>query len=76
MTNKEAIEILQGYKSRLTNSCSNLLDDDIEAFNIAIKAMHIVDIIKEELSPAHEDITILFDNPYFDEIQERADKRS
>ena len=39
MTNEEAIEIIKAYKDRLTNSCSNLLDNDIEAFTIAIEAM-------------------------------------
>lgn len=39
MTNKEAIEILKGYKQRLENSCSNVLEEDIKAFNIAIMAL-------------------------------------
>ena len=39
MTNKEAIEILKGYKQRLECSCSNKLDKDIEAFYMAIKAL-------------------------------------
>ena len=37
MTNKEAIEILKLYRKRLTDSISNQLDKDIEAFEIAIK---------------------------------------
>lgn len=37
MTNKEAIEILKSYRKRLTDSVSNQLDKDIEAFEIAIK---------------------------------------
>lgn len=39
MTNEEATEIIKAYKDRLTNSCSNLLDNDIEAFTLAIKAL-------------------------------------
>lgn len=39
MTNEEAIEILKGYRNRLTSSCSNQLWDDIEAFDLAIKAL-------------------------------------
>lgn len=39
MTNKEAIEIIKAYKDRLTSSCSNQLDNDIEAFTLAIKAL-------------------------------------
>lgn len=39
MTNEEAIEIIKAYKDRLTSSCSNQLDNDIEAFNLAIKAL-------------------------------------
>lgn len=39
MTNKEAIEILKLYRKRLTDSVSNQLDKDIEAFNVAIKSL-------------------------------------
>lgn len=39
MTNKEAIEIIKAYEDRLTNSCSNQLDKDICAFDLAIKAL-------------------------------------
>ena len=42
MTNKEAIEIIEAYKDRLTSSCSNLLDEDICAFDLAIKALEFV----------------------------------
>ena len=38
-TNKEAIEILKAYKQRLENSCSNQLDEDIKAFDLALKAL-------------------------------------
>lgn len=38
-TNEEAIEILKGYKQRLENSCSNVLDEDIKALDLAIKAL-------------------------------------
>lgn len=46
MTNKEAIEIIEAYKDRLTSSCSNLLDEDICAFDLAIKALKQIDLIK------------------------------
>ena len=36
---KQAILILQAYKKNLVNSCSNQLDGDIEAFDIAIDAL-------------------------------------
>lgn len=39
MTNKEAAEILKLYKQRLDESCSNLLDKDKEAFDLAIKTL-------------------------------------
>ena len=40
MTNREAIEILKAYKQRLENSCSNQLDKDIKAFDIAIGVLN------------------------------------
>lgn len=39
MTEKEAIEIIKAYKDRLTSSCSNQLDEDICAFDLAIKVL-------------------------------------
>ena len=39
MTNEEAIEVMKAYRDRLINSASNQLDGDIEAFDIAIKAL-------------------------------------
>lgn len=36
---EEAIEVVKAHRDRLNNSVSNLLDKDIEAFNIAIAAM-------------------------------------
>ena len=45
MTNQEAIEVLNVYKKRLENSCSNQLDEDIESFNIAINAVRLVTVI-------------------------------
>ena len=44
MTNEEAIEIIKAYKDRLTSSCSNQLNNDIEAFNLAIKALETGEI--------------------------------
>lgn len=37
--NKDAIEILKLYRKRLTESPSNQLTKDIEAFDIAIKSL-------------------------------------
>lgn len=48
MTNREAAEILKLYKQRLDESCSNLLDRDKEAFDLAIKALEQMDIRKLE----------------------------
>lgn len=39
MTNKEAIEILKEYKQRLYDFFPNLLNEDIEAFDLAISAL-------------------------------------
>ena len=39
MTREEAIEVIKAYKDKLTNSASNQLDGDIEAFDMAIKAL-------------------------------------
>ena len=36
---EEAIEILKAYRYKLTSSVSNLLDEDIKAFDLAIKAL-------------------------------------
>jgi hypothetical protein len=39
MDNEHAKEIMKAYRDRLTSSCSNQLDSDIEAFNIAIDSI-------------------------------------
>ena len=39
MTNEEASKIIKAYKQRLENTCSNKLDEDINAFDLAIKAL-------------------------------------
>lgn len=74
MTNKEAVKILKS--SMLMHSYRYSAEELEEAFNLAIKALHTVEIINEELSPAYEDIAIWFDVPHFEEIQERAEKRA
>lgn len=48
MTNEQTIEILKGYKQRLENSCSNLLDEDLQALDVAIKALEEIEGLKEE----------------------------
>jgi len=47
MDMENAIEIISAYKDTLCNSASNLLDEDIKAFDLAIQAM-------EEYRPAGE----------------------
>ena len=39
MTREEAIEVIKAYRDKLTNSASNQLDGDIEAFEMAIQAL-------------------------------------
>lgn len=39
ITKEKAIEILEVYKVKLTESCSNQLDEDIKAFDMAINAL-------------------------------------
>lgn len=56
MTLQYAKEILAGYKQRLIESCSNQLDKDIEAFNLAIKALDgaIICMSEVEMKPYFE----------------------
>ena len=49
MTNKEAILILKAYKDKLTSSVSNQLDRDIESFDLAIKALEMVDDVNHKV---------------------------
>lgn len=73
MTNKEAIFVL---KKELDGIPSDLDKSAFEkAVGLAIKALHTVEIIKEELGPEYEENAIWFDVPHFEEIQERADIR-
>lgn len=39
MTREKAIEVIKAYRDKLTHSVSNQLDGDIEAFDMAIKAL-------------------------------------
>jgi hypothetical protein len=39
MTREEALEVIKAYKKRLTNSVSNQLNGDIEAFDMAIQVL-------------------------------------
>ncbi len=56
MTLQYAKEILEGYKQRLTESCSNQLDKDIKAFDLAIKALDgaIICMSEVEMRPYFE----------------------
>ena len=49
MTLDEAIEIMKAYRDRLTSSCSNQLDSDIEAFNLAIKALNTHESLEKKI---------------------------
>ena len=40
MNDEQAILILTAYRDKLTSSCSNQLDEDIEAFNMGIAALN------------------------------------
>lgn len=64
---ERAIQLLEYYGEKL--GCK-------AEFDLAIKALHTVEIIKEELGPAYEETAIWFDVPHFEEIQERAEKRA
>lgn len=73
MTNREAIAILTHnwkYRELIDNSYQ------YEALELAIKALHTVEIIEDELGPEYEETAIWFDVPHFEEIQERAEKRT
>ena len=39
ITDKEALEIIKAYRQKLTDSVSNQLDKDIEAFDVAVEAI-------------------------------------
>ena len=39
MTSEEVIEVIKAYRDKLTHSVSNQIDGDIEAFDMAIKAL-------------------------------------
>ncbi len=61
MTEKEAIEIIEAYKDRLTSSCSNQLYKDICAFEMAIRGLRTLDnqqdIIKSSYDRGYADGT-------------------
>ena len=54
MNNEEAIEILKGYKQRLEASCSNQLEEDKEAFDLAIKALENASTVSPTIEPRIE----------------------
>ena len=49
MTREEVIEVIKAYRDKLTHSVSNQLDGDIEAFDIAIKALEQEPTTKNDL---------------------------
>ena len=84
MINEETTKIAIEYLTELRDSRQKILPNkapkkkkkkDMDIFNIAIKALHTVEIIKEELGPEYEENAIWFDVPHFEEIQERAEMR-
>ena len=67
MTDKEAnaIEILKAYRQRLKDSPSNLLEADIEAFDMAIKAVEQI----ERISKLVDDLDLAYTLPKdFDDL--------
>ena len=74
MTNKEAIERIKDHMFIHKMNEPRAIHIT-QALKLAIKALHTVEIINEELSPADEDKAIWFDIPYWEEIQERAEMR-
>ena len=55
MTNDEAIKILEAYRDKFTNSVSNQLDGDIEAFEMAIKALETIPKYKDAYGKGWDD---------------------
>ena len=49
MNNADATEILRAYRQKLTNSVSNKLDSDIQAFDMAINALKAIEEIIDYL---------------------------
>ena len=47
MTKDEAITVIKAYRDNLTNSASNQLDGDVEAFDMAIKALEQFETVTE-----------------------------
>lgn len=56
MTREEAIEILKLYCKRLTDSVSNQLDKDIEAFEMAIEALKENEKLEQELEEVKQEL--------------------
>lgn len=76
MNDKEAIEYGKKWDAAIESRGDTPFSEARQFLNLAIKAIHIVDIIKEELGPEYEENAIWFDVPHFEEIQERAEKRA
>ena len=72
MTNEEAIEVMEAYKDRLINSVSNQLDKDIEAFEMAIKALSSQNDTSMEQALLLEVIDKFLPEPYDDTISREA----
>ena len=54
MTNEEAIQIMEAYRDKLQNACSNQLCEDIQAFNMAIEYLK-KDTLSQELNKLNEE---------------------
>jgi hypothetical protein len=63
MTGEKALEIIKAYKKKLENSCSNQLDEDIKAFDLAIKALERSENLEQSvvaenaISKTNQDLT-------------------
>lgn len=58
MTREETIEVIKAYRDKLTNSASNQLDGDIEAFDKAIESL------EQEPKTGHWSNSKVYDNFY------------
>lgn len=75
MTNEEAIEYGKKWDEAIESRGDTPFSEARQFLRLAIKALHTVEIIKEELGPEYEEVAIWFDVPHFEEIQERAEMR-
>ena len=73
MTSEEAIKILEAYKQRLVNSVTIGLEEDIKAYDMAIKALRLLDKLDEIIT---EQIDISYDQTECQTLRWVLDKMS